>query len=359
MTHSSAPNNPAEERVLSFMAEYEAQWQIAAPAFADRDPENPMSAFQVWRELMEQTMRNHFTDSSMENLAQSFGQPASHGPAVEQLVRSEVDGDVAYVLTESTSMQDKLSEYTLRQHGAEWRISTIAQHFGDPTEPFVDPAVVKERMQQPSVNAPLAEVPDAEAHLDEVHNFTVRDVTHPDDGAIKRADITQFGTLVTSTGVLAVLDFGYDNDSARPLERTVAPGSYPVERITAFNRNAAVRVRFSSEAPVAWHPATPPSTGHVVGVDAGCICIVDYAGYSAMTRREKAGAFATFVAAPNPSVHEFATSAGDRGVAFDSGYGDGSYPAYWGVDAQGRMAQLVVDCMVLVVQGEDGMLTHL
>lgn len=359
MTDSSASKNLAEERVLSFMAEYEAQWRIAAPAFEDRDPDNPKSAFQLWRELMAETTRHHFIDPPTVDLAQSFGRPASHGPAAEQLVSSELVGDVAYVLTRSIQMQRKLNEYTLRRQGAAWRIAAISQHFGDPKSPFADPVIVNERALECSVDALPTEMPEAQSQLDEVHNFTDRDVTRPDDEQTERVEVTQIGTLATSTGVLSVLDFGYDNDDARPLARTVAPGTYPVDRVTAFGRNAAVRVRFSDSVPVAWHPASLPGSGHVVGVDAGCICIVDYIGYSAMSRRDKAAAYDAFVAAPRPAAQEFSLSDTDRGIAFDSGYGDGSYPAYWGLDADGKTAQLVVDCMVLVSQDEDGMLTHL
>ncbi|PPF46967.1 hypothetical protein C5B85_01425 [Pseudoclavibacter sp. AY1F1] len=359
MTDSSAPKNPAEERVLSFMAEYEAQWRIAAPAFEHRDPDNPMSAFQLWRELMAQTTRNHFTDPPAVDLAQSFGRPASHGPEAEQLVSSEVVGDVAYVLTRSTSMQRKLNEYTLRQKGATWKIAVISQHFGDPKAPFADPAVVNQRVLQCGPDAEPTDMPELQVQLDEVHNFTEREVSRPGDKQSARAEVTHLGTLSTSTGFLSVLDFGYDNDDARPLARTVPPGRYSVDRVTAFGRNAAVRVRFSDAAPVTWIPASLPGSGHVVGVDAGCICIVDYVGYSDMTRRDKAAAYDAFSAAQTPAVQEFDLAGTDIGIAFDSGYGDGSYPAYWGLDSEGAVAQLVVDCMVLVEQDEDGVLTHL
>lgn len=359
MTDLSAVRKAAEERVLSFMTEYEAQWQIAAPAFEHRDPDNPMSPFEMWRALLADTTRQHFTDPPAVDLAQSFGRPADHGPAAEQLVSSELVGDVAYVLTRSSSMQRKLNEYTLHRQGTEWRIAAITQHFGDPKSPFGDSAIVRERVLQCSTDAVPTEIPEAQSRLDEIHNFTERDVIRPGDQLASRAEVAHLGTLATSTGVLAVLDFGYDNDSARPLARTVAPGRYPVDRVTAFGRNAAVRVRFSDAVPVAWHPASLPGSGHVAGVDAGCICIVDYVGYSAMTRRDKAAAYDVFVAARRPAAQEFALSDTDRGIAFDSGYGDGSYPAYWGLDHDGKTAQLVVDCMVLVTQGDDGGLTHL
>ncbi|MFT4233052.1 MAG: DUF6357 family protein [Leucobacter sp.] len=358
MTDDSAASNPAEERVQQFMAEFDAQWRIAAPVFEERDPDNPRAAFDLWGELMAQTTLNHFTESPATNLAQSFSSPAEYGPDAERFVRSEILGDTAYVLTRTTSPLERFHEYTLRAQGADWRIAAIADHSGDPVQPFVDRATVEERVSRCASDPPFAEMPVEQAQLDEARNFAEREVRRGSGGEVDRARVSRIGTLVTGTGVLSVVDFGYDNDDARPLARTVEPGAYPVDRVTAFDRNAAVRVRFSEEEPVSWHPASLPGSGHVIGVDAGCVCIVDYVAYAEMTPREKAAAFDRFTEAPRPAVLEFSLGGADAGIACDSGYGDGSYPVYWGLDARGRVAQLVVDFMVLVSEGDDGALVH-
>lgn len=358
MHESNAPRNAAEERVLQFMVEFDAQWRLAAPAFENRDPDDPRAAFRLWRDLMAQTTRNHFVDPSAVALAQSFGTPPDHGPEAETLVGSEVQGDIAFVQTRSTSPLQKVFEYTLRAQDAQWKISAIDDHFGDPSQPFVERATIDERVAECAPDAPFTEMPDAQAHLDESQNFTDREISGSGDGEATQVRVAEVGTLVTESGVLSVLDFGYSNDDARPLARTVAPGAYPVDRVIADGRNAAVRVRFTKEPPVAWHPASLPQSGHVIGVDAGCVCLVDYVGYSEMTRREKAAAYGRFTAASRPAALEFVLGGKGTGIAVDSGYGDGSYPAYWGIDAQGRTAQLVVDFMVLVDQDDDGMLRH-
>ncbi|MFT3875834.1 MAG: DUF4241 domain-containing protein [Propioniciclava sp.] len=359
MSADSESRKAAEERVLQFGIEFDAQWRIAAVAFRERDPENPRYRFDLWRELMAQTQRNHCTEASAVDLAQSFSGTPDHGPEAEQLVRSEIDGEVAYVLTRVESPITKFYEYTLHAQGGEWRIAAIAQHFNDPTQPFADRATIEKYLSSCSADAPLEEVPAEQAPLDEVFNFTAREVRRPRDGEIAQTEISQIGTLVTSTGALSVLDFGYDNDDARPLARTVAPGSYPVDRVTGFERNAAIRVRFSDEVPVSWHAASRTGGGHVFGVDAGCACVVDYVAYSEMTPRAKAAVFDQLTAAPLPAVFEFPLGNQNVGVAFDSGYGDGGYPAYWGLDAQSRVAQLVIDFLVLATQDDDGVLTHL
>lgn len=352
-------SHPAEERVQKFMADFEAQWRIAAPAFEERNPDEPRRAFELWRELMTQTTRRHFTDDAGVDLSGSFSRPSEYGPDVETFVRSEQVGDVVYVLTQTTSPLKSFHEYEVREQAGEWRIAAIADHHGDPTEPFEDPGVMRDRVAECDPDAPFDEMPEAQAQLDERRMFTDRAVIRPRDGEAADARVSRIGALRTRSGVLSVVDFGYDNDDARPLARTVSPGTYAVERVTAFGRNAAVRVLLSDQEPVAWHPASIPGSGHVIGVDAGCVCIVDYPAYASVSRRAKAAAFDTLRAAEQPVALEVPVGAGDVGVVLDSGYGDGSYPVYWGVDAAGAPVQLVVDFLMLVDQDEDGVLTTL
>lgn len=348
-----------EERVQRFMVDYESRWRIAAPEFESRDPADPRRPFAIWGDLMAETRRSHFTADSLLDLAGSFGRPAEYGPDAEAFVRADIDGDTAYVITRTTSVVESLHEYVMHREGQDWRIASIADHYGDPTEPYVEQSTIDANLASSAVAAPFSDLPTEQRALDELRNFTERDVVRPNDAETARTEVSSVGTLVTRSGALAVIDFGYDNDDARPLARTVRPGSYPVERVVAFGRNAAVRVRFSDAEPVDWHPASLPDSGHVIGVDAGCVCIVDYVGYASMSRRHKAAADSAYMAEYRPAAMVFPLPSGDVGVVADSGYGDGSYPVFWGVDAQGEVVQLVVDFLVLADQREDGVLTTL
>lgn len=349
----------AEQRVRDFMVEFDAQWRIAAPTFEERDPNHPGKGFELWRSLMTETTRAHFDDTAAVDLGSSFSRPAKYGPDVETLVRSEMVGDTAYVLTRSSSPLETFHEYAVREQAGEWRIAAIASHHADPTEPYIDQSAAAERIVDCAPDAPFAEMPEAQARLDERRMFTDRAVVHPRHGESSEARLERVHTLRTRSGVLSVVDFGYDNDDARPLARTVPPGAYAVERVVGFGRNAAVRVLFSDVEPVAWHPASIPGSGHVIGVDAGCVCIVDYPAYAAMSRRAKASVFDEFAAVQRPAAAELPLGDDDAGIAVDSGYGDGSYPVYWGTDAEGRVVQLVIDFMVLVDQDDEGVLRTL
>ncbi|OZD43716.1 hypothetical protein CH252_24535 [Rhodococcus sp. 06-1477-1B] len=350
----------AEKRVQRFLIDYDAQWRSAAPAFESPDRSTRRDAFGMWRELVAPLVRDHVVGDRL-GLDSSFGTPPSYGAAVERVVRTEVDGDRAYVLTELTDSSTRQKhEYVLERVGWRWKIRAIEQHFDDPRTPFVQAAEAQDLAAGASPDAPLDVVPDEQRALDEARNFTDRSVVHARSGEASEARVSPAGTLVTHSGVLAVLDFGYDNDDARPLARRVPPGSYPVDRVTGFERNAALRVRFSERMPVTWHPADLPSgPGHFIGVDAGSVCVVDYPAYATMSRRAKAEAFTEYIHAASPSVQEVALGSSDVGVVAESGYGDGSYPVYWGLDETGAVAQLVVDFLVLVTAGDDGNLRHL
>ncbi len=166
------------------------------------------------------------------------------------------------------------------------------------------------------------------------------------------------GSLVSDSGVLTVVDLGYDNDDALPLARRVAPGTYPVQVGTAYGRNTALRVLLSPAEPVAWHPAGTVH-GHVFGVDAGNLCVADYPSYAAVSRREKERVTDVLARTTDRPAVLPLTFGGEHavGVVADSGWGDGAYPAFWGVDATGAIAQLVVDFLVLVTE-QDGVLRH-
>lgn len=347
------PTTPAELFVQQFQREYEAQWQIASPAFEEkRTTRNDSDPFELWRDLMGQTTQRYFADSS-QNLSGSFSTPPDYGTQIERFVRSEEQGDAAYVLNRVEGPLEKFHEYVLQRRNDGFKILNIFTYYDDPVQPFVDGMTIAERVRGCSPDAPLGPLAESDAALDENRTFTNHEVRYG-SGETAQTRVESIGTLVTSSGMLTVWDFGWDNDDARPLARMVEPGTYPIDRVTVAKRNAAVRVRLSEEIPVSWHPAALVNDpGEVVPVDAGCICIVDYPAYAAMTPRDKAIAEESINKVPRPAAIQFSPGASDTGFACDSGNGDGYYPAYWGLDAHGNLAQLVVDFIMLPAE-EDG-----
>ncbi|MFT3861124.1 DUF4241 domain-containing protein [Micropruina sp.] len=350
-------SNGPQARVLRFCSDFEAAWRIVWPMFETStflSPEEE-AARASWRASIARLREDHCTESSGFNPT-GIGRIPNHSSEMEEVVNSTVRGNTACVITKHARFTT-LNEYRLRMEGADWKIEKIVKIDPADSKPFTSKQKINTLTRGCSPHAELGALPAAQAQMDELFNFTERSVTR--HGETTRTEISRIGTLTTSSGVLAVLDFGSDNSDARPLARSVAQGAYPVERVTGFGRNAAVRVLFSDERPTSWHPARLPDSGHVFSVDAGCACVADYAAYASMTPRDKAALHGDFIADQRPAAREFPLGKSDVGVVFDSGFGDGGYPAYWGMDTQRRVTQLVIDFLVLTAHDDDGVIRHL
>lgn len=344
----------AEWRVRQFLTEYTQGWLAIGPLFEKRD----LNMFSRWREVLAQITQHQFTSSTSVNFGSSYMNPPAYGLEAEQIARSAFRGSKAYVWTEPRGDRGRRNKYTLEPDGETWKIATVGKVVPGGSLPSIAKAKVKELVLDTSPDAPLASLPDAQTRLDSQRIFEDRQVTRPQDGETTSTVVTPMGALVTSSGVLSIGDYGDDNKDALPLARTVEPGTHPMERVVAFGRNAAVRVRFSDEPVRSWFPASLPAGGHVIGVDARCVYIADFVAYAAMTFPAKEKVYDKFLTLEEPAAGAFAMGKSNKGVALASGFGDGSYPTLWGLDAQGNTAQLVIDFMVLVAQAEDGTLTH-
>ncbi|WP_433677449.1 DUF4241 domain-containing protein [Microbacterium gorillae] len=348
-----------EARVLAFLTDYQDQHKTAAGLYAQaqRRVELLDEFFRQWRSLLEPVRQRHFAAASPVRLGESFSSSAAYGSRREDYIRTDIVGAAAYVLFDNAGGPHRgLHEYVVENLEGEFKIVDILTHYSDPALPSVDAATIAELQRDCASDAAFIAVPEYEASLDENRNFTDREVRDPDDGEISQASVTRVGELSTATGILTITDFGWDNHYARPLAHTVVPGTYPVDRVTAFGRNAAVRVVFGERRPVSWKLANcAGGENDTVGVDHGSLCIADFTAYLSMTPRDKNVVFARFADAPKPAAGSFGLGAGNVGFACETGWGDGRYPVYWGLDEDDRIVQLVVDFFVLVrkVDGED------
>lgn len=192
-----------------------------------------------------------------------------------------------------------------------------------------------------TLDAPL-DPPDPCIEFDVEALFTHdRDVRLGDE--FSRIKVQRLGRLYTS-GTLAVWDLGWGTRDLSVLPRRIREGGFPVEVAQAFERNVALRLLVSDRPVVLWHPAGS------VGVDSGTTALVDV---EALGRAYAAEVEEAWSRASHPQ-------GGDRPIAVplmleettvgflvESGWGDGGYPIYWGVDIDGGIAALLVDYDVL------------
>jgi hypothetical protein len=183
------------------------------------------------------------------------------------------------------------------------------------------------------------------------------------------------GELVLPSGRIIATDPCYLTrlDDTPPFVRSVSPGRYPVWLALArkgsdalwAERVACMVLQLSDGPPVQWEPALRPSErlvelppGHCYGhgVDSGNACFVDtaaIAGLDPAMRRalyadgvvgayERAGWRTRFVHVPIPG------SSAANLIACASGYGDGFYPSWWGIEETGDACALATDFFVLV-----------
>jgi hypothetical protein len=140
----------------------------------------------------------------------------------------------------------------------------------------------------------------------------------------------------------------------RPFERAVAAGDYPVDVAVAQlpdqQRVAALRVTLAPGAPVRFEPAGD------YGVDAGLGCFMDRDTFPLLDRAMRSlpqdGNYYDDVLAAELRDRDWIEHHPERGrphniVVAHSGWGDGIYSSYWGLDADGTAVWLVTDFEVI------------
>lgn len=188
------------------------------------------------------------------------------------------------------------------------------------------------------------------------------------------------GKLVLPSGFVVACDPLLGLHDALPFSKRMAPGEYPVSMVLAGRRNrrrnALIRLMFSDERAIQWELAAVPGQSGEPGTGAaqyygftaeagiGCLCdaysqkhynrylesffrdhpdsnIYDTLFEEAFGRRDHIdaeGCSFNFYLPSHPRLNV---------IMFNTGYGDGIYPAYWGLSKDGEVCSLVIDFMVL------------
>ena len=344
------PVNSPEERVNAFIFHWHKQWSTAKRKMG-KDVD-----FDYWGNLVSKVDNLHFVNGSSSVSRGSFGSEPEYDPELEKIIECDIQGNFAQIYTQKYDDALKSSSYHVydleSNADGNWLISGIFVLFYPPKESVIEPDKHAEILRLSNPNAPFVNSDD-NLNLNENTLFQKErsiNIPHLEKGIAK---LDEIGTLQVSSGVLGILDFGYDIYDFEPLQKQVIPGEYSVETVTIYNRVAGIRVRFSeNDVPIKWFSANTKNGNGVYGVDAGNLAIFDVKNLFNLSRIEKERLFSKWCISGKPQLLSM-TDQNDC-VITSSGFGDGAYPAFWGVNKDKQLVSLYIDFMILVQETESG-----
>lgn len=189
--------------------------------------------------------------------------------------------------------------------------------------------------------------------------------------AARNITLQPMGDLEVPTGAIVIAD-PLVTPQRDPLERRIAPGRYPVLLFQAQGRNALAMLRIAPGNPARWELATlagqdvstlKPDEIFGYPVDAGTGSFFDRAAWPLIQEREKreqaanagySNYYDDILAPDYPGekageyvMHRPLPENPINVAVFSSGWGDGFYASFWGLDAAGKPLVLLTDFGVL------------
>lgn len=339
------------ETAVAHVEHYLRAWHVAWAAERALHTDDEGVDFARWGAAINAVDDAFFVSGQRSDSAGSFGMPATHDPETARVEDVVVDGNRATVFVTSSGALARHHEFELVRDGDGWRIAAQFMFLQEREAPAVKPDEAEAALAAATLDGEMGEITDGTAVNGDSLFRAGRTLTR--DGVETTTAVERVGVLRLRSGVLDVRDLGYDIYDYSVIARRVPPGDYPVEIVTAFGRVAAARVVFRDVASVGFRTAECTAGGHVVGVDAGNVAIVDAASLCATRARRQSRLFDELFARDMPNAVMLPLVEQDEGVIVSSGFGDGAYPVYFGVDDAGDPVCLIVDFLVVADwQGE-------
>ena len=145
---------------------------------------------------------------------------------------------------------------------------------------------------------------------------------------------------------MTVHDFGWVSADLAPFSQRVPAGTYPVSvSHRADDVNMALRVHFADKPTARWVKAARVGSDNQVIVVAGNVVVLDFAPMPTCRKEWIEELYQDHLMASDGDVFSIAGGPDDA-VMVQAGYGDGVYPAYWGVAKDGTITDLLVDFLV-------------
>lgn len=184
------------------------------------------------------------------------------------------------------------------------------------------------------------------------------------------------GNVVLTSGQVVVAD-PLTQPGRKPFLVTVPPGQYPVTLFQAEGRIAAAMMRFADGEPDHWQlavvegqdlKALKPGEIFGYGVDTGLGCFMDkdtaalIEKRDAKTQLEKGAAYISYyddvlsdelgVNSDDYALHQPVADKPGNAAIFSTGWGDGFYPVYWGLNKDGVPIVILTEFQVITTLRE-------
>jgi hypothetical protein len=171
------------------------------------------------------------------------------------------------------------------------------------------------------------------------HQFTL------DDGRVVTMRSADAGPLMLPSGRIVVSDPILD-PSNRPFSTSVEPGSYSIHLALDDDEVALVMVMFKEGQPITWKRSKPRD----FSVDSGTGCIMDHQVARFLRRKAKADKYERFIKVFEDALAETGWGSASpiptlwaNVFVFRTLGGDGTFPIFFGYDAEGDVICLVID----------------
>jgi hypothetical protein len=325
-----------EARVKAFISDYVLLHAEVGKASGDA---NGRVEFRRWHLAAARLEKAHFVGDGL-GLAQVMNREPEYLQDAEILRTTHLAGGTRIEIRAPEGAGANFHEFELREMRHDWRIVRIRHYFKGIDEPFMTPDQ-RPRFETPGINAwgPPIDSDDSET-LDFRDGQTI--YTYNAAGTVQ---VRRVGTLNVTSGNLVVGKLGYSTYYLSPIGQRIPPGQYPVEVAIGFESIAAVRVVVSNEPVVTWHSArmvSNPGTGLLF--EDTLITIADASSVLTANGRH----VELIVDAINDSTviatGQMATlvNANDA-VIWTEWFGNAGHGVFWGADASGKPAVLLVN----------------
>ena len=372
-------------RIDAFLADYAAAHAEALPLTEVRDEDSRSVIFRVWGEKLRELDVAHKAGEPSSGRAGGFSSQSAFSPETVTIERIDVYGTSATARLARSGVSGAggdIIEMTLVRVNDDWRIDTIRDYHDEPGSPLVPEAERRARLRKALRVEPFGRMsPDrpvpgdlfvtgrGRLPVDEYELASEVDERDEEAWAAALAEARRSAETVETEvwevgrfpqgGQLAVGDAGAEEGMMYVCALEAEPSVATAQAVVAkFDRSglrvAAVRAVLGETEPVRWRRAvsvpawrrisSASITDSGVGVDSGTAAIVDAEAYLGMTHRQWRSAWASFAL---KRAALFDPGSGPVGVMTSSGWGDGSYGVFWGLDGGDRAVQLVIDYGVL------------